>query len=115
MRRLVTWGGAAMVSGSSLAVTAAVQRRISRMRLSATPSKTRLVFDLDGPVQHSLFALDNPARLVIDVEDTRFAGGSPDASASSLIRGIRKGKRHGDDLRVVLDLQRRVRAQRASC
>lgn len=111
MRRLVTWGGAAMVGGSSLAVTAAVQRRISRLRLSATPSKTRLVFDLDGPVQHSLFALANPARLVIDIEDTRFAGGSPDAGASSLIRGIRKGTRYGDDLRVVLDLQRRVRAQ----
>jgi N-acetylmuramoyl-L-alanine amidase len=111
MRRLVTVSGAAMVGGVPLAATASAQRRISRMRLSATHSKTRLVFDLDGPVQHSLFALNNPARLVIDVEDARFSGSSPNTNASALIRGIRKGTRHGDDLRVVLDLQRRVRAQ----
>jgi len=111
MRRLVTWGSAAMVGAVPVAATAAAQRRISRMRLSATPGKTRLVFDLDGPVQHSLFSLGSPARLVIDVEDARFAGSSPAAGASALIRGIRKGTRHGDDLRVVLDLQHRVRAQ----
>lgn len=111
MRRLVTLSGAMVVSGAPVAVSAAAQRRISNLRLSATAGKTRLVFDLDGPVEHSLFALDNPARLVIDVQDARFSGASPNAAASALIRGIRKGTRHGDDLRVVLDLQRRVRAQ----
>ena len=73
MRRLVTVSSAAMVGGVPFAATARAQRRISRLRLSATHGKTRLVFDLDGPVQHSLFALNNPARLVIDVEDARLA------------------------------------------
>ncbi len=111
MHRLATLSGAALVGSVPLSVSAAAQRRIKHLRLSTSQRRTRLVFDLDGPVEHSLFALDNPARLVIDVQDTRFGGSAPDAGRSALIRSIRKGTRHGDDLRVVLDLQRRVRAK----
>jgi len=34
----------------------------------AAPDNTRLVFDLSGPVQHSVFTLTAPDRLVIDYQ-----------------------------------------------
>jgi N-acetylmuramoyl-L-alanine amidase len=70
------------------------------------PDHTRLVFDTSGPVEHSLFVLKNPDRLVIDIRDTRLATdiGRLDYS-QTLLSGIRSAQRDGKHLRVVLDLK----------
>lgn len=52
-------------------VLAAAQ--IKSVRIWRAPDNTRLVFDLSGPVQHSLFTLAAPNRIVIDVSGAQLA------------------------------------------
>ena len=76
------------------------------MEVSAElPDHTRVVFDLSGPAEHKLIVLDNPSRIVLDVEDTRLKTNLSNLKlAETPIRQIRSGVREGDDLRVVLDM-----------
>jgi N-acetylmuramoyl-L-alanine amidase len=85
------------------------QAVVKGVRLWVAPDYTRLVFDTSAPVEHSIFALSEPERLVIDVKDTRLEGRMPSLGPDSKrIRAMRSGVREGDDLRVVLDLERPV-------
>jgi N-acetylmuramoyl-L-alanine amidase len=73
------------------------------------PDNTRLVFDTTGPVEHSLFVLKGPDRLVIDIKDVRLSTDIDKLDFSnSLLSGIRSAQREGNDLRVVLDLKGEV-------
>src|SRR5690606_35749868 len=55
--------------------------------------------------EHSLFRLDGPDRIVIDLTDATVAKSLGEVgSADGLVRRLRTGVRDGDDLRVVLDL-----------
>lgn len=92
----------------SSAAVAGVQVR--GVRMWPAPDNTRLVFDLSAPVEHRVFSLSNPERLVIDLKDTRISGGVPKFDfAKSLLRDIRHASRDADGLRVVLDLKGKVR------
>jgi N-acetylmuramoyl-L-alanine amidase len=69
------------------------------------PDHTRVVFDVSGPVEHQIFQLTNPARLVIDLARTRLLRGmSKTFDRGQQIKKFRFGRRKGTDLRVVLDL-----------
>lgn len=104
MSRLAGLGGLAalmpsMVRAGSNAV------HISDIRLSTQDNLTRLVFELDAPVEHKLFTLHNPERVVVDLKQTRLLNaGVLEELRNSLLKGIRSGVRNVDDLRVVLDL-----------
>lgn len=82
---------------------------VDNIRLWAAPDHSRLVFDLSSPARANVFTLDNPDRLVIDLDDSRIttdpAGLNLDGSA---ISGVRTGVRDGNGLRIVLDLERHV-------
>ncbi len=82
---------------------------VENVRLWAAPDHARLVFDLASPTQANIFALDNPRRLVIDLDDSRMAAdlASIDLTGSAITR-IRTGVRDGNGLRVVLELEREV-------
>lgn len=88
-------------------VLAAAQ--IKSVRIWRAPDNTRLVFDLSGPVQHSLFTLAAPNRIVIDVSGAQLAtqlnglklGNTP-------ITAVRSAQRTPNDLRMVLDLSAQV-------
>ncbi|HWP94432.1 MAG TPA: N-acetylmuramoyl-L-alanine amidase [Gammaproteobacteria bacterium] len=73
------------------------------VRLWAGPDQTRVVFDLSGPLEHRLFTLAAPERVVIDLEGAAF-GSVPVPAASGLVHGIRTGLRPGGGVRIVLDL-----------
>ncbi|MGD2053888.1 MAG: N-acetylmuramoyl-L-alanine amidase [Gammaproteobacteria bacterium] len=89
---------------------AAASAKVRDIRLSTHNGYIRLVFDLDRTVDHSVFSLNNPERIVLDLKNTKMTHGMVDrVSANSLIRGIRSGVRDGDDLRVVFDLQQAVK------
>ena len=91
---------------SSVAVQAATQ--IENLRLWLAPDNTRLVFDLDGPVEHSLFTLDNPARVVIDLDQAALKTDLTKIDiAGSPISRLRSGARN-DGLRLVLDLAQKA-------
>ena len=75
------------------------------VRLWRAPDHTRLVFDLSGAAEHSVFSLDDPSRLVIDIRDMTLAADLGRLKlANTPISTLRSGLRNGKDLRIVLDL-----------
>lgn len=88
----------------------AVAAELRDVRLWAGPESTRVVFDLDGAVQHSVFTLDNPHRIVIDLhgmspESVRVAN---QATGQGVVQRIRSGKRDEKTVRVVLDVNQPI-------
>ncbi|MGB1238847.1 MAG: N-acetylmuramoyl-L-alanine amidase [Pseudomonadales bacterium] len=92
----------------SLAVgVAQAKQSIESVRIWLAPDNTRLVFDLTGPVKHKIFALSNPSRVVLDIEDVSLKAelNKVDLSKSPIAK-LRSGK--GEPLRIVLDLKQKV-------
>jgi len=84
--------------------------QIQGLRLWNAPDHTRLVFDLSQAVEHRLFTLDQPARLVIDFSNARLKKKLEAAVQKSRhIRRIRYAPQSDDRFRVVLDLAQPVR------
>lgn len=82
---------------------------VDGVRLWRAPDHTRLVFDLSGPVEHKLFTLSNPERIVIDINSTRLKSGFSDLPLGDTpIAKIRSAHRNNNTLRVVLDLKDKV-------
>ncbi|MCK4675126.1 MAG: AMIN domain-containing protein, partial [Gammaproteobacteria bacterium] len=48
-----------------------VAAQVQDIRLSKNKNYIRLVFDLDGIADHSLFALQAPNRVVLDIKNTK--------------------------------------------
>ena len=81
---------------------------ISAVRLWDAPERTRVVFDLSGPVNYNFFELSNPDRVVIDVDGSKFTGEVPVGSKlGQFVRGFRVGKQP-KAVRFVLDLKNKV-------
>ncbi|HEX5512896.1 MAG TPA: N-acetylmuramoyl-L-alanine amidase [Gammaproteobacteria bacterium] len=85
---------------------------IMAVRTWAGPEHTRVVFDLTGAADHTLFTLADPDRVVIDLRNTsvapRLLAG---AAGQGLVQRIRGGVQDRNDLRVVLDLTGAARAK----
>ncbi len=82
---------------------------VRSVRLWRAPDNTRLVFDLSGPVQHSVFLLSAPNRIVIDVSGAKLATSFDQLTLSNTpITGVRSAQRTPQDLRVVIDLSAAV-------
>jgi N-acetylmuramoyl-L-alanine amidase len=87
---------------ASLAVSAA---SVEEVRVWRAPDHTRLVFDLSGEAEYKLFTLDNPARVVIDIEGSSLGGDLSRLDFSeSPINGMRSAIRDESTLRIVIDL-----------
>jgi N-acetylmuramoyl-L-alanine amidase len=84
---------------------------LTGIRVSQTSDvHTRVVFDLSTSIQHNLFTLKDPQRIVIDLEDTRESRAlAVSKKVTSLMKGIRSAKRDSGALRVVLDMKNTVR------
>ncbi len=101
-----------ILAGSASAGTASTVSKVSvdGLRVWSGPDHTRAVFDLSGQVDYQLFQLDNPPRVVLDVNDadlkTRLK-----VNNNADIRGIRHGKKGKSTLRLVFDLNRNKRAK----
>jgi len=79
--------------------------RINSLRIWPAPDHTRLVFDLSGPVEHKVFSLENPDRLVIDISNVRLNTQLDSSNLTNTpISRVRSAVRNKKDLRVVLDL-----------
>lgn len=85
---------------------------IKSVRLWRAPDNTRLVFDLSGPVQHNLFTLAAPERIVIDVNGGKLAAALNGLSLSNTpITSVRAAQHNANVLRVVIDLSSAVTAK----
>ena len=88
---------------------------IESIRVRPSPERTRIVLDLSQPVEHKLFSLSNPRRLVIDIENVRLGSARAKKIFKNLsyhdtpINVIRTAARNDDDLRVVLELKEAVK------
>jgi len=92
-----------------LATFSAGAVEVHDVRLWRAPDHTRIVFDLTGPSEHKLIVLDNPSRIVLDMEDTRLKSNLSDLQLGNTpVKRIRSGVREGDDLRVVLEISAEV-------
>lgn len=93
---------------ASFTVNAGVQ--VHNVRMWPSPDTTRLVLDLSGPVEHSLFSLKGPNRIVLDVQDASMAATLDDKEiGKSFLKNVRFARRGKNDLRIVLDLKQMVR------
>jgi N-acetylmuramoyl-L-alanine amidase len=76
------------------------------LRLWEGPEATRVVFDLDGAVQHKLFTLSDPQRVVVDIDGlgSDAIAKIEAAAGKGVVQRLRGGAR-GDSVRVVLDVR----------
>ncbi|MDE2091447.1 MAG: N-acetylmuramoyl-L-alanine amidase [Gammaproteobacteria bacterium] len=65
-----------------------------------------LVFDFSGPVEHRIFTLSNPNRIVIDFDNVRLAASLP--AGQGVVKDLRSAPHDQNGLRVVLDLNTRA-------
>lgn len=105
MRRF--WVLIALLSCSPLASAADVRD----LRLWESPDSTRLVFDLNGEVQHKVFTLTNPDRVVIDitgVDRQSAAEFVAKAVPKGVVTKLRYGPRDSGETRIVLEVTKPV-------
>ncbi|WP_343576806.1 N-acetylmuramoyl-L-alanine amidase AmiB [Pseudomonas sp.] len=94
----------AMIAGEAFAAT-----QIKSVRIWRAPDNTRLVFDLSGPVQHSLFTLSAPNRIVVDINGAQMSTALDKLKLNNTpITSVRAAQRSPTDLRLVLDLKNPV-------
>ena len=83
---------------------------VKNLRQWRAPDHTRLVFDLSAPLEHRLFTLRDPHRIVIDMDNARLLGQLPKLDGSGpLLAGVRTGRPNAKTLRIVLDLKAETR------
>lgn len=87
----------------------AEQVTMQNVRIWAAPDNTRVVFDVSGPVEHSLELLDKPHRLVVDIRNAKISQAiSQPISTDKYLKNIRSAERGSSDLRVVFDLKKNI-------
>ena len=102
LRGMSLFGGVLL---ALLTVEAWAAAEVRSVRLWRAPDNTRLVFDLSGPVQHSLFTLSAPNRIVIDVSGADLKTALEQLSLSNTpITSVRSAQRAPGELRMVFDL-----------
>lgn len=85
---------------------------ILSVRTWAGPEYTRVVFDLTGAVEHTVFTLTDPHRVVIDMRNASVAQQLlKEAKGQGVVKQIRGAVQDHNDLRVVLDLSSQARAK----
>ena len=81
-------------------------RTVNNLRLWHSPDSTRVVFDVSADVGHKMFTLENPHRLVVDIQDATLNFRLPDIEQDNrFIAAIRSGRPDDKRLRFVFDLK----------
>ncbi len=111
LKRISRYGVSfALFTGAGPALAKPI-RTLTGIRISqSAEDHTRVVFDLTGDIEHGLFTLADPPRVVIDLNDTRKSEAIDiSTKTTNLMRGIRSASKDSGRLRVVIDLQDKVR------
>ena len=75
------------------------------VRVATTPNGTQVTLDLSSLTTEKVFTLENPDRAVIDLGNTRLAGGVRLPLGAGAVSGFRVGTQPGGTLRVVMQLR----------
>jgi N-acetylmuramoyl-L-alanine amidase len=84
---------------------------LNAVRLSSSPEATRVVLELSAAVEHRVFALSAPDRIVVDLPRSAVAAPLSLPEPNGLVAGVRTGARPDGDLRIVLELTRAAKAK----
>jgi N-acetylmuramoyl-L-alanine amidase len=85
---------------------------VHNLRLWQAPDHTRLVLDLDGPLEHRLSTTRDPDRIVVELDDARLKDGlAPLDVSRSYLSAIRAADGTDGVLRITLEPRRPVRPQ----
>jgi len=96
------------------ALLAAVNGRLTGAKLEGSPGQITFSLLLDEPVEHKVFTLKDPNRVVIDLLNTRLSGQLKQGAHERFpVTGIRYAERPEGHLRVVLDVAESVNVQTA--
>ena len=83
--------------------------QVENIRIWAAPDNTRIVFDVSGPVQHRIEQLQDPQRIVVDIQDAGLNTTLPQPAATDkYIYQLRSATQNQSDLRMVLDMKQDV-------
>lgn len=83
---------------------------INGVRLWRAPDHTRVVLDLDAPVQHSLSLVNQPAQLVIELSNVKFKASLADLPlVNTPIKSIRVQTISPNSVKLILDLNTKVK------
>ncbi|HQR24452.1 MAG TPA: N-acetylmuramoyl-L-alanine amidase, partial [Steroidobacteraceae bacterium] len=84
--------------------SSAAPTRVNDVRLWSGPEGTRLVLDLSAPAVFQVFAVDNPDRIVIDLQNADLATRKGLPAGQGPVKAVRSGPQPNHGLRLVLDL-----------
>jgi N-acetylmuramoyl-L-alanine amidase len=86
-------------------------QKVENIRLWHSPDRTRVVFDVSENVAYSMFSLDKPRRLVVDIENANLSITLPDLDTGNQhVSAIRFGSKKNNGLRFVFELKKPLRA-----
>ncbi|MGB2904135.1 MAG: N-acetylmuramoyl-L-alanine amidase [Candidatus Dechloromonas phosphoritropha] len=116
-RQLLRYAGASLIlSVSSLAGAAAKQPSVLSVRIWPAADYTRVTLEHDGPLKFTHFTVDNPDRLVVDIEGVEF-NSVLDSIARKVttddpyIKLLRAGRYKPGVVRLVMELKAKVAPQ----
>lgn len=92
---------------SSIAAAAGIA--VNDVRIWAGADGTRLVFDLSGAPSYQVQTLSDPARIVVDLKNTKFAP-RPSPPPQGFFQELRATARPGNTLRLVIELNAAAQA-----
>ncbi len=103
----------AMAAGAWAAPGAAAaglpEVRVGAVRAQQVAERTRVTFDLSGPVEHQVFTLESPDRVVVDLRKARLSRRLDGPAEGRVLAGVRTSDKGNGDLRLVLDLKEPAR------
>jgi len=87
----------------------AQSEQLERLRIWHSPESTRIVFDVSSSTGYKTFLLQNPQRLVVDLDQLNLSVDLPKVESNNRhLQDVRSGKPSDNVLRVVFDLKRQV-------
>jgi N-acetylmuramoyl-L-alanine amidase len=96
----------------SAPATNAKQIRVNSVIYTSEATQSKIVLTVPDSPKYSVFMLDNPSRLVIDVKNAQAGRALAQPSPSHpLFSHIRAGAKNNEDLRIVVDLKQTVTAK----
>jgi N-acetylmuramoyl-L-alanine amidase len=112
-RRLLRWMALAASGGFWLPVLASAQAaawaQVGDIRFWPAPDHTRVVFESDQPLEHRMFRLVNPPRVVLDLSNARLAVPVSRLKVDDpILKGLRSGMPKPNVLRLVMDVHKLV-------
>ncbi len=92
--------------------TNAKPAQVNGARIMKLPDGSQVVFDMTKPAEYHSFVLDNPHRIVVDLNDAKLGAGLKKLKLQSNdVRGVRTGIRDNGKLRIVVDLAGPMRSE----